>query len=200
MKKYFKIDGSANNLGEMNHVSKESEQQNCSRDFGNAEGVKNIFNKNNSEKSMKRKNDEKILIEVEKISSEAEIFNYMVESLIKYIDYSPDERRGLAITPNVEDNIIYIQFGYYMNQDQIDYRFSLEFPEPLNKKGEDNYEITKPFGKLIEFEGQTYDLDSMFLPYMFQVITRLHLYTREDTPMREFWGKLNNPKIVFVFY
>jgi hypothetical protein len=142
----------------------------------------------------------KLEVEESMFDSNAEVFNYMVESLTKYVNYHPDDRKGLAITPNVEDNVIYIQLGYFQGESGNDYRFSIEFPEPIESVGDGHYQITRPFGTLINFQGQTYDVDNMFLPYMFQVLTKLHLYSTEDSPMHKFWGKLNNPKIVAVFY
>jgi len=79
-------EGSANNLGEMNRVSNESEQQNSSRDFGTAEGVINHLNKINDEKEMKNLNEEGTVPQEERIRMSINEYYNCATSKIEIIE------------------------------------------------------------------------------------------------------------------
>lgn len=89
-------EGSANNLGEMNRVSKESEQQNCSRDFGTAEGVNNQSNKNNDEKEMKDLKEEGTV-------SQEDRFRLSINEYYNYVTGKIEIIEPLACVNPVED-------------------------------------------------------------------------------------------------
>lgn len=192
----FLKEGSANNLGEMNRVSKESEQQNSSRDFGFAEGV------NNPEIDIDFYMDDIDVNNSSIMTKEAETAMYrdIINAINKYRWFIPEENNGLVIMPDTDNNTIHIDFGLYkdrIGEHELIHYF--EYPDPIIEDEIGFHFNYQMFGEVI-VDGKVYDLDKMLFPFFNMAITRLSAYTMPFHPMSWAWGGLKNPKVHLVIF